>query len=236
MLNLLNSKKRSLVILKRPVYFERHVGDGRSFLVLGCGDSVLKYRDGIQDFIKRYNPITIGCNFLNRMYVTDYHLFVNRGRFCKYVSSIDRRSVLLLNPHIARRVIKKKIRDRYYEGIMCKNIYPAEDGYVRIKNGVIYSKGGQAGTIAAAVAYVMGAKEIYLAGFDGFSSAEGYYPHHYPGEPLDHDKVLKDYLNLDRCAVSILRHMQAMLKAREGSIKMITPTVFKEFYDGRVLK
>lgn len=228
--NLTKTKKR-FVILRKPVYFERHINDNTDFLILACGPSLLQYREGIQNFIERHKVITIGCNFLNNMFIPHYHIFVNRHRFCSYVHSAHKESTLLLSPSISRRIIKNRVGDRYYEEVMFKNIYPSKDGGLETRRGIIYTKGATVAVIACGVALVMGARNIFAAGLDGYSlNLE---------RPLYYDesdrKSSRDLSNVEKCAHSALQDIACTVRQHRGFLKIITPTVYKEYYDESLL-
>ena len=69
---------------------------GRKILILANGPSILKHKDAILDFVGKNDCITIGLNYLQSLYKTDYHAFVSKKRFLKYVSTVSRETCLLL--------------------------------------------------------------------------------------------------------------------------------------------
>lgn len=224
--NLLRPKRRWLFRLKRPVYFNRH--PGKDFLILATGPNLKNYAHDIQEFIDKYNPVTIGCNFLGGLFVPQYHAFTNRKQFCMFASNISPQSIPILSVYFNKWIIKKCIGDRYFEWLQYKytkgnniplKIYP---------NGVINTCEATIATNAIALAISMGAKNVYAVGMDGFSM--------YPTIDDIHFYVSVDRqpmerrLYLEERGWDILRIAQDMLQQRGGSLHILTPTVYKPFY------
>ncbi|MBF0473666.1 MAG: radical SAM protein, partial [Nitrospirae bacterium] len=162
------SKVNTNVKLTTPPYVDRH--KGRDFLILASGPTLREQRDEIQRFIDKHNPIVMAGNFIDNLFVPDYHGFTNRKRFMAYINKVNTNSKLLLSPYFANRIIKEYYKGKYEE-IAFDDIYPGKIGSIEIKDGIIYSEGATVGTILIGVALVMGAENIYIAGMDGYSKS-----------------------------------------------------------------
>ena len=97
-------KKKRFFLLRKPVYFQRHIG--KDFLILATGPGIKTYRDRIQAFIKEKKPIVIATNFIDNLCIPEYHMFNSRFRFCNFVKTVHSKSTLLLVPWCPKWVIK----------------------------------------------------------------------------------------------------------------------------------
>ena len=88
--------KERVATLRPPAYRGRHAG--RDFLVLASGPSLKKCRREIQAFIEERRPVVLAGNFIDGMFVPDYHAFVNRKRFFTYAHTVHSSSRVLLSP------------------------------------------------------------------------------------------------------------------------------------------
>lgn len=143
----------------------RNCHKGRNFLIIANGSSILENREKIQHFIKEKNCIVIGTNFLNHLFVPDYHCFINRKRFLKYIDSVDKKSTLLLPSYFGRKLVKENTKNKvlYFDAEQnedVNNVVFKGDKHVYKYLNVAIS--------AIYCAYQMGAKEIFTAGLDGF--------------------------------------------------------------------
>lgn len=137
---------------------------GRNFLIIANGSSITEEREKIEYFIKDKNCITIGTNFLNKLYKPDYHCFINRKRFLKYISTVDESSVLLLPSYFGKEIIYENTKNKvmYFDAELRENTTELFTGdkhnykYLNVAISAIY------------LAYQMGAKEIFASGIDGF--------------------------------------------------------------------
>ena len=169
-------------------------------------------------------------NNIGKLYIPDYHGFVNRQRFCTYSSEINNQSRVLLSPYFTKKTIKNNYKGNY-ELIQFKNIYPSDDGSVELINETIHMKGGTIATLLASVAIQMGAKNIYFAGLDGYSSSTSV--HHYD-EP--DEKLKKDLLMQEKSISKQLDCLSNLLmKKNNGLVKIITPTVYVDYFDKEIL-
>jgi len=131
-------------------------------------------------------------------------------------------------------MIRKRIGNRHFEDVMFKNTYFSDTGVLEIdKKGIIYTKAGTLATIALGTAIVMGAKNIYFAGLDGFSMYQPEDIHFFN----DNDSIPFDSrLMQEKATNDMLEQAAKIIKERGGELKVITPTVYKAYYDNSILE
>jgi len=227
-----SSKKNPFARLSIPSYAGRHAHEQKAFLILANGPTLSEYSKHISMFIHRIRPITIGCNFLDNLFVPDYHIFVNRKRFASYASSVSKSSKLLLSRFFHKNLIRSLIGDRPYEKVMAHNLYPAEHGSFEIVNGIPKCQGATVGLIAAATAVVMGATDIFFAGLDGYSETKG--KTHYYHEPDNKDD--QSLQNVEHCTFGVLEDLSKYLSRDGNTLRILTPTAYAKWYDPDCLR
>ena len=160
---------------------------GRKLLVIANGPSIAKYKNEINELIKEQNLITIGCNFLREIYEPDYHLFVNKRRFLKYVSSVSNKSTLLVPSFFGKRMVM----ENYGGALQYIQIKPENDikssPIKNISQQVVYLN---VATSAILTAFQMGAQDIMAVGMDGYESQEpGKMVYFYNEKDIPDDKI-----------------------------------------------
>ena len=174
--------------------------EGRNFLIIANGSSILENKEKIQHFIKDKDCIVIGTNFLNNLFVPDYHCFINRKRFLKYIESVDKKSTLLIPSYFGRKLIEENTKNSvlYFDAEQNEDIA----NVVFEENKHVY-KYLNVSISAIYCAYQMGAKEIYAAGMDGFGSRGDKIEYFYKEDDVYNNKLelMKAYeelsVNLD---------------------------------------
>jgi 4-hydroxy 2-oxovalerate aldolase len=216
-------KIKDNVVLKTPAYTNRY--QNRDFLILATGPSLHQSQNTISKFIEEYDPIVMGGNFLGDGYIPHYHAFVNRNRFQNYAYSINPKSKVLLSPYFPDWIVKKQYQGEYEE-IQFYNKYPSVNGSIQLSNGIIYAEGGTIATILISVALVMGAKNIFIAGMDGYSQTKQ--THHYQEKD---DKEQEDLIIQENSMKKQLNCIQNYMESHHlGQLSIITPTVYKAFF------
>ena len=206
---------------------------GKSILILCTGSTVKEKKKDIDVFIEKERPVLIGVNNLSGFWVPDYHIWTNNGRFRTFGKNIKSKSTLLLGSNISIKVINNTIGTRDY--IVLERV-DREGSPIDYRNGVIYGYHRTVGCVAITVSYLLGAKEINIVGMDGhtLNSYEdvrsGRKAHHFYDEkyvPYSPEICVKK----DEITKSVLQN----LKNYGINFNIITPTVFKKFYDGNKL-
>lgn len=210
---------------KRVPYMDRH--KDRDFLILANGPSLKEYREKIEKFIEKYDPIVLGANFLDNLFIPHYHAFTNKKRFMDYIDTVHRDSMLLIGENIPEDLIKEYTL-RNYE----KLFFIDELNDFDIKNGIIQTNCRTVAVLLIGVAIVMGAKRIFAAGLDGYtgmSSVEEFHFYREKVEPEERELIIERHRYNQHYLEQIDNYLNKMDK--EG-IHILTPTSYKAFYKG----
>lgn len=198
-------------------YKNRH--QGKTFLILGNGPSIVENFEKIQKFIKEKEPIILGANNLGGNFIPHYHAFNNQRRFEVYENNVNPYSRVLLGPGVSSFEDKAN-----YEKIFCYNSF-LED--VDIINGVITSNCRSISVLLIAVAIVMGAESIYLGGMDGYLNgalkcgSTMFYKE-------DESIKIEDLIEKHQSNEKFLNQLDYLLNEINGkNLKFITPSTYK---------
>lgn len=199
---------------------------GRKFLIIANGPSIVKYEDQIKELIRKQNLITIGCNFLRNIYEPDYHLFVNKKRFLKYVHSVSNKSTLLLPSFFGKRMALEN-----YNGLLeYIQINPNNDINAPSINGicqeVVYLN---VATSAILTAFQMGAQDIMAVGMDGYESQDPEEMVYFYNEKDVPDDKITASIRYGNMAIELKRVVD-FLYGKGASFTIITPTSHKNYY------
>lgn len=205
-------------------YKDRH--QGREFIVLANGPSLKAYQPKIQKFIDQYRPVVLGANFLNDLFVPDYHAFNNLKRFKAYVDSVKPESKLLLGINLPEEAISDYV-EREWEPLVFRNIL---DAPFDIKEGMVMANCRTISVLLVAVAVAMGAKRVFVAGMDGYVKSAGadsmlFYQEKF--DPVEHEINLDRHRWNDKFLTQIDRFIQA---AGGEGIHILTPTGHSAFH------
>ncbi|MFC1672154.1 hypothetical protein ACFL01_03360, partial [Planctomycetota bacterium] len=147
-------------------YVNRHAD--REFLVLANGPSLKECRSEIDRFIKKYDPVILGANYLGDLFAPDYHAFSNQKRVASYMRTVNDASMPLIGTNIPADMIGDYV-DRPYEPLAFHDVLDAD---FDIQDGVIMTNCRTVSVLLVGVAVVMGAKTVYVVGMDGYLHAE----------------------------------------------------------------
>ena len=207
-------------------YLDRH--SGRDFLVLANGPTLKEEKGQIEKFIKKYNPVVIGANYLGELFVPHYHVFGNKKRFIDYVDTVDAASNILISNIFSNEFIKK-YTNRKYEFIQH---LPQLSTDFNISNGVVMTNCRTISILSVAVAIVMGAERIFIAGMDGYKQVDSFMEksvHFYKEsyETEDFEMLMEKHNWNER----LLRQIDNYLVSnnKDGTC-ILTPTSHKAFY------
>jgi len=202
----------------------------KSVLILCTGSTVKEKKKDIDAFIEKEKPILIGVNNLSGFWIPDYHIWTNNGRFRTFGKNINSKSTLLLGSNISLKVINNTIGARDY--VVLERV-DREGVPVDYRNGIIYGYHRTVGCVAITVSHLLGAKEINVVGMDGHTLnsyddvKDGRKAHHFYNEkytPYSPEIRIKK----DEITSGVLQS----LKDYGIDFNIITPTVFKKFYNG----
>ena len=207
-------------------YVGRHIG--RDFLVLANGPSLTTYKTQVDAFIKKYDPIVLGANYLADMFVPDYHAFNNKKRFTMYVETVNPNSKLLVGENIPDEMISEYIK-RDYEPLFFRDSLDADFDIV---NGRIQSNCRTISILLLGVAIVMGANRVFAAGMDGYLGKDHikntlFYDEKV--EPFEEELLVERHNWNERYLNQINQYLQK--NGKEG-VHILTPTCHQTFYKG----
>lgn len=207
-------------------YAGRHTG--RDFLVLANGPSLTKYKTQVDAFIKKYDPIILGANYLANMFVPDYHAFNNKKRFTMYVETVNPDSRLLIGENISGDMISEYIK-RDYETLFFRD---SLDTDFDIVNGRFQSNCRTISILLLGVAIVMGANRVFAVGMDGYLGKDHIKNTLFYDEKVEpfEEELLVERHNWNEIYLNqINQYLQE--NGKEG-IHILTPTCHQSFYKG----
>ena len=207
-------------------YLNRH--SGQDFLVLANGPTLKEYREEIERFMTRYDPVVIGSNNLGGMFVPDYHSFGNKKRFIDYIDTVDSRSNVLISNAFSEAFIEKYTKHEYE---FIQHVPQLSSGF-DISNGVVMTNCRTISILSIATAIVMGAERIFIAGMDGYKQVDSFMRTavHYYEEPAE-TKTFEMLMEKHNWNEHLLRQINEYLIAndKEG-LCILTPTSHRANY------
>jgi len=206
-------------------YAGRH--RGRDILVLANGPSLRTHREAIAEFIRRYEPVVLGANYLAGLFVPDYHAFVNLPRFTAYHQTVDPASRLLVGANILGQVRSDRL-PADYEVLR----FLDRDADFSLCAGVIGANCRSVSVLLAGVALVMGAGRIFVAGMDGYLNKDVVRSTLFYDETFDiveHASLVEQHRKNEQYLRQIDRYF--VEHGGEG-IHILTPTTHTAFHKG----
>jgi hypothetical protein len=230
---------------------------GNHILIIGAGLNTKKYKNKIFKFIKKNNPVTFACNYINNIIIPDYHLWNSAKRWNVFADSIDKNSILVLNSKSVEKFITKKM-DRPYKTFKCIERRWKKGGYgikskrhnrcrVYYKNGKMFGCFRDAVILAIFYSYIKKASKISVVGMDGYTfysrggndgkniNAHCFKDNLETGMKIKQkgERYYKD-LDVENNATLALLHKYALKKYGLG-FEILTPTVHDQFYNSDIL-
>lgn len=208
------------------------IEEGKTAIIMGAGSSVKEYSSNIEKLLEDENNFIIGIN--NVLFVPKYHLWTNSSRFRTFGKNISPVSKILLGQNIPLKLINEVIGKREYTLI---NYTDKEGNPINYRKGKIEGFFRTAGVLAIMLSHIMGAKNIFICGMDGYSlyseeelKAKTKSQHSYGVGHTD----TADY---ETCVFKDKLINNNLLSLRKYGIKfsIITPTKYKDFYDNSIL-
>lgn len=197
--------------------------NGRDIIVIGSGRTISDYRAEILDFVYDNKIVSLGINNMTSLFSPKYHLWTNTKQFSNFKQCISSSSTLLLGEKLSGRAGEKHTH---------KVVKTVESEKVLIDGEIIYGKYRTAGVLGIMVANLMGAKNIYVVGMDGFTlygkdelKNKSRSQHCY-GSGYTDDADWEKCLDKDR---QVQENLTAIKKAGVD-FSILTPTKFKDFY------
>lgn len=198
----------------------------RKFVVIANGPSIVAFKESIKKIIESDNCVTIGINYLQNNFVPNYHMFISRKRFLKYVQYIDKNSILLIPSFFGREIVEENYSGAYIffdvETVDNPSISPVEGASQKVVNlNVAVS--------AILMAHQMGASEIFAVGMDGYASEMNKQMVYFYNEndvPDDKDVASLRYEKL----AEELDRVNRFLQDKSVPFSIITPTSHMKYY------
>lgn len=119
----------------------------RKILLLAPGKSIVSFLDKIDQFITTEKPVVISINFLPEHYAID-HLFLSNTKRFAQMSELENQNVIATS---------NIINDQFMHVDYASLIHPGQ------------SESDNAGLMLLRLLTRIGAKDVYMAGYDGFS-------------------------------------------------------------------
>lgn len=196
------------------------------FLIIANGPSIDKYSKEINEFIKKNNLVSIGCNYIKSIYKPNYHLFVNKKRFLKYASTISSDSELIVPSFFGNKIVREN-----YDGLLeYIEIVSSNDLNSKPIQGIKQQHVYLNVAIAAILtAYQMGAVEIMVVGMDGYESGNPKEMIYFYNEDNIKDDQITASIRYDNLMAELQR-VNDFLNENGVSFSIITPTSHKKYF------
>lgn len=184
----------------------KEIISNRKILIICPGSTITLNSDLIKDFIRENNPIVISTNFISSLYKADYVFISNSIRYSQMTGiyeDAENKPKLLLSSNITPSLSLPADMTFNF-----KTIYDNIGGDV-------------SAVLMLDILLSCGAKEIYFAGFDGFSNEKRSFFD--TGYTLTFDNTSNE---------KIKKQLNTVKSKRECShVKFITPSEFEEIFD-----
>jgi len=198
----------------------------RKFLIIANGPSIVTCKEQIKKFIQDENCITIGTNFLQSIFSPDYHMFINRKRFLKYISSVSQRSVLLVPSYFG----KELVLENFIGSTVFFDLDTVNNSDIPIVN--VYKQNMVNLNVAVSAilaAFQMGAAEIFAVGMDGYiDELNRKMVFFYNEDDAPDDKEVASYRY--EMLANELDRVNCFLQEKSVPFSIITPTSHRKYY------
>ncbi len=240
------------------------IGGSEKAVIFGAGSSIVKYKDAILRYLETDNFVTIGCKNIGGVIRPDYHCWFDSSAFERDAKMLAEKGISVIQKGsmpVFLRSCKKKIIKKYWGHrwitIDCNfTSWKAENPFPRYvkRRGKYWGAFINTGCLAIFWAYRQGFKEIDVVGMDGYSFyskddlLSGEESQHCSGSGATFFKR-KQYFDED--IEEEIDLMYDKMKYKDDKInktltylktkyninfRILTPTCYKSFYDGSVLK
>ena len=232
-------------------------------LVICPGQSILKYKEKIDNFIKENKVVTIGCKNMGHMFVPDYHFWTDNRGYNTFGKNMNKKTTPVFSQLMTEKTIKKYWKKKYlvahYTPRKWKSSYDDPEskkykmGDVKCKNNKMYGALITTGCVSVFWAHMNKASKISIVGMDGYTFyslqdlknsnetqhcyGDGFsdllaFKRKHKG--LSSGKYRTIYKNHKRRDSDVAKTLSSMKKYKVN-FEMITPTIFKDYYNPSVL-
>jgi len=202
----------------------QQIEKGNNAYIICTGGTMLKCKNRVFP-IRDPKAFIIGINNMSAICVPDYHLWTNNSRLKQFGKTMWDIPVKMFGKNIKKSVINSVHKGGYFT----IDYTDKKDEPISYKNGKIRGHYRTAGCLSIMIAHIMGAENIYIAGMDGYTyiDEENVEGQHFYGEGHTDGTSLSVYQGKDKKVYDALRS----IKKYGINFSIITPTVFKEFYN-----
>ena len=232
-------------------------------LIICAGSSALNYKKEIENFIKKNEVITFGCNNISHIFIPDYHVWGDRRRYLMFGENTSRKSKVIFS-----RAIPNNIRKKHKKIIKKFKVIDFKDLKMKTLPNTIFNT---IGCLVMLYVHSKGASDISIVGMDGYTYYSqnelnnGLQLQHCYNDGIDklpsnydiykntgYTDVITDYeyaesdenkkkdkdtfynhcKNKDEFIYNALKS----LKEYGVNFEILTPTVYKEFYNPKVFE
>jgi len=225
---------------------------GQHVLVICSGSSLKKYWNKVENFIKENDVITFGCNYITDFLIPDYHLWGSTKSWNAYGHLCSEKSTIVISEHFPKKELKKYWKGSYK---VFKNVQrlwkPGSENKkskeykrccVRYKSKKMFGCVRDIGTWAIFYAYIKGASKISVVGQDGYTL--------YSKKDLNSEFESQHCYGFGNTTCFTYRYSKRNDWFKYRSMKLlykycknkygfgfeiITPTIFRDFYNSDVL-
>jgi hypothetical protein len=214
---------------------------GKHVIVAGAGFSLKKYWDDINLFIKNNNIITIGCNNVNDVFFPNYNFWGSNTRWKKYGNKVNKKTVLIFPYGEKEKDVRRHWSGSYME---YKTDKRPSRSHSNFKN--IYECFKNITMTAIFWAYNQRVSKISIVGMDGYTLYEENSlksekeSQHCFGKGFTDGSSYKFAYNF--CRMKDIKYYEKLkLLHKYGKkefgfgFEIITPTVYKKFYNPSIL-
>tara|TARA_B100001248_G_scaffold258594_1_gene243033 strand:+ start:58907 stop:60577 length:1671 start_codon:yes stop_codon:yes gene_type:complete len=184
-------------------------------LILCSGPSIAKHKDRILKTIESGRFVSFSINRDTDLLETDYVFFGNNRRWIQYQNSLSNSSKTILGTRVI---------DTYPE----ERAHPVTYTTHSTLNYDLFDVGVPTNS-ALELAYFLiqqGAKNIYLAGLDGYTKNKDNFYY----EENDHIEGAQELEKANNTIAQELSQISTLLKEKEVSLHSLTPSIFSDFF------
>lgn len=204
--------------------------EGRKFIIIGNGSSIVNNQEKISKFIKDENCISIGLNYLKSIYNPDYHLFVSKKRFLKYANTVSIDSELIIPSFFG----KEFVQENWNRNLTYIDIHTTDgDKHLPIEDEQQYIVNLNVAISAILLAVQLGASEIYAVGIDGYVGEDDReIKYFYNEDDIPEDKNIAS-IRYEKFTKELERINKYLLSI-SIPFSIITPTSHKKYYNNKL--
>lgn len=194
--------------------------DGRALIICG-GSSIANCRNQLAHYIGEHQLAVISVNRPNDLFHLDAVFFGNRRRFLGYQHVIPDDAEIVFSPTIDEALAENMQPEFSRPSLEFVNRLEEMD-YLPTNSGIM----------AIYTLFALGFRDFLLAGFDGYEEKKPLY--YYNESDIVEDSSNRKHLN--EVARRELKRAHTLFLKLDAAFKIVTPTIFTEYYDPSLLE